>query len=45
MDIGYAAGVKSGFEKSSGTNNVAEETTELTKEEAFKNEIKDILDS
>ena len=25
MDIGYAAGVKSGFEKSSGTTNVAEE--------------------
>ena len=45
MDIGYAAGVKSGFEKSSGTTNVAEESTELTKEEAFKNEIKDILDS
>jgi len=45
QDIGYAAGVKSGFEKSSDTTNVAEETKELTKEEAFKNEIKDILDS
>jgi len=45
MDIGYAAGVKSGFEKSSGTTNVAEETTELTKEEVFKKQIKNILDS
>lgn len=45
-DMSYSAGVKSGFEKSSGTTNVAEEeTTELTKEEAFKKEIKDLLDS
>jgi len=45
-DMSYSAGVKSGFEKSSGTTNVAEETeTGITKEEAFKNEIKDILDS
>jgi len=43
--ISYEAGVKSGFEKSSGTTNVAEESDKLTKEETFKNEIKDILDS
>ena len=45
LDMGYSK-VKSGFEKSSGTTNVAEEeTTELTKEEVFKKEIKNLLDS
>lgn len=45
-DMSYSAGVKSGFEKQAGTSHLEEETeTELTKEEAFKKEIKDILDS
>src|SRR6056300_1853090 len=44
QEIGYAAGVKSGFEKGTG-GPVFENEKELTKEEAFKKEIKDILDS
>ena len=44
-DMSYSAGVKSGFEKQAGTSHLEESETELTKEEAFKNEIKDILDS
>ena len=43
-DMSYSAGVKSGFEKQAGTSHLEEEN-ELTKEEAFKKEIKDILDS
>ena len=43
MDMGYSK-VKSGFEKQAGAK-IYEEETELTKEEAFKKEIKDILDS
>lgn len=43
-EIGYAAGVKSGFEKQAGAK-IYEEEAKLTKEEAFKKQIKDLLDS